>query len=57
MKYVCTTNMIEVIEFSTIENLSNAIGKKNRAIIGITDNNFSEGIIKKLNGGDLLWKK
>lgn len=49
--------MIEVIEFSTIENLSNAIGKKNRAIIGITDNNFSEGIIKKLNGGDLLWKK
>ena len=57
IEYVCTTSGIKVIEFSTIEKLSSAIGKKNRAIIGVTDNNFSEGIMKKINGGDLLWTK
>ena len=41
IEYVCTTSGIKVIEFNTIENLSNAIGKKHRAIIGITDDNFS----------------
>lgn len=56
LKYVCTNNEITVIELSTIEELSKTIGKKNKAIIGITDKNFSEGILKKY-GGDLLWKK
>ena len=54
VKYVCTNNEIPVIEFSTIEELSKTIGKSNRAIIGIKDKNFSEGIIEKYNGGDLL---
>lgn len=42
IKYVCTNNEINVIEFSTIEELSHVIGKKNKAIIGITDKNFSK---------------
>lgn len=41
IKYVCTNNGINVIEFSTMEELSKIIGKKNKAIIGITDKNFS----------------
>ena len=51
VKYVCTNNTVTVIEFSTIEELSKIIGKNNRAIIGIKDKNFSDGIIKKYNRG------
>ena len=51
IEYVCTNNGVSVIEFSTIESLSHIIGKTNRAIIGITDKNFSEGFLKNVNGG------
>lgn len=51
IKYVCTNNQIKVIEFNTMENLGEAIGKKNRAIIGIKDKNFSDGIIEKFKRG------
>ena len=63
IKYVCTNNKVPVIEFSTMEILGKTIGKKNRAILGIKDKSFSEGIMnkmkkeKKYNGGDLLWVK
>ena len=42
VKYVCTNNGIKTIEFSTMEELGNCIGKKNRAIIGIKDESFSK---------------
>ena len=51
IKYVCTNNNINVIELSTVEELGHVIGKKQRAIIGITDKNFSDGILKKCNRG------
>lgn len=51
IRYVCTNNQINVIELSKIEELSHSIGKKNKAIIGITDKNFSDGIIEKCNRG------
>jgi len=51
IRYVCTNNEINVIELSTIEELSHIIGKRNKAIIGITDKNFSEGIMQKCNRG------
>jgi len=57
IKFVCTNSNVQVIEFSTIEELGNAIGKRNRAIIGIKDKSFSEGITNKYSGGDLLWVK
>ncbi len=41
IKYVCTNNEVQTIEFSTMEELGKIIGKKNRAIIGITDKSFS----------------
>ena len=31
-----------------------SIGKKNKAIIGITDINFSKEIIKRFDGGDVI---
>lgn len=42
IKFVCTNNEVKVIEFSTMEALGNIIGKKNRAIVGIKDKNFSK---------------
>lgn len=44
---------IHVIEES-IEDLSKAIGKKNRAMIGIEDDNLSTEIKKVILGGDII---
>lgn len=44
---------IPIIIDGTIDSLSKAIGKSNKAIIGIQDKNMSIGIIKKYNGGDI----
>ena len=58
IEYVCTNNGVKLIKLNeTMETLGNIIGKKNRAIIGIKDKNFAEGIAKKISGGDLLWEK
>lgn len=51
IRYVCTNNEVNVIELSSIEELSHIIGKKNRMVIGITDKNFSDGIKEKCNRG------
>ena len=39
---------------STIDDLSRAIGKKNKAIIGIRDINLSNEIQKIINGGEII---
>ena len=58
IEYVCTNNCVKLIELKeTMASLGNAIGKKNRAIIGIKDKSFSDGIAEKISGGDLLWEK
>ena len=58
VKYVCTNNCVKLIELNeNMENLGNAIGKGNRSVIGIIDKSFSDGIARKIYGGDLLWEK
>lgn len=42
---------IHIYELGTIDEISKAIGKKNKAIIGITDINFSKEIVKRINRG------
>lgn len=44
-------NNVPVYIIMNIESLSKAIGKKNKAIIGLTDFNFSNAIIEIINGG------
>ena len=57
IEYVCTKHQVKVIKLKcTMENLGKAIGKKDRAIIGIKDKSFSDGIIKKISGEDLLYE-
>lgn len=45
---------IPIIILSKIENLSKAIGKSNKAIIGIEDVNLSNEIQKINNGGEII---
>lgn len=40
--------------FETIENLSKAIGKKNKVVIGILEENLAKEIQKIINGGEVI---
>ena len=40
-----------------IEEISMAIGKKNKAIVGLIDFNFSKAIIEIIDGGGEFWVK
>ncbi len=44
----------KVFIFGNIENNSKAIGKNNKAIIGISDENFALAICQIINGGDTI---
>ena len=45
---------IPIIITETIENLSKAIGKNNKAILGIEDINLANEIQKIINGGEAI---
>lgn len=51
---ICEKNKLPVIIDWDIESLSKAIGKNNKAILGIKDKNFADSIQKKYNGGDVI---
>lgn len=53
-KSICEENGIPIIIEEEIESLSKAIGKSNKAIIGIEDVNLAREIQKINNGGELI---
>ncbi len=53
-KEKCEENKIEFYLFGNIESISKAIGKANKAVIGINDKNLAGAIRKILNGGDVI---
>lgn len=53
IKYLAEKKKVPVLVIGTIEENSKAIGKENRAIIGIKDKNISDGI-KKICGGEVF---
>ena len=53
IKYLADKKKIPIIVIGKIEENSKAIGKQNRAIIGIKDKNISNGI-KKIYGGEVF---
>ena len=53
-KQICKDEEIPVIEFEKIDTISKAIGKNNKAIIGIKDNNLASQIKKIYDGGDSI---
>ena len=51
---ICKSKKIPIFEILNIEEISNAIGQSNKAVIGIRDVNFSNEIIKIINGGEAI---
>lgn len=53
-KFICNKFNIELVEFSNMEAISNAIGKRNKAVVCIRNINFANEILKKINGGETI---
>ena len=51
-KYLCEDTNVVYLEFGNIEEVSKAIGKSYKAVIGIREKNFSNQIIKLIDGGE-----
>ena len=51
---ICEEKNVTYIIFGSIEENSIAIGKFNKAVIAIKDNNFADAILKIINGGDTI---
>ena len=53
-KKLCKENKINIIIDEKIETLSKAIGKSNKAIIGVEEKNIAKEIVKINNGGEII---
>lgn len=53
-KQLCANKKISIYEFLNMDEISHAIGKQNKVVIGVCDENFSNEIIKILNGGEVI---
>lgn len=51
IKYYCNKGKVEMIIYGTIFDNSKAIGKHNKAIIGVKDKNLADAIKKEIHGG------
>ncbi len=53
-KKLCDSRKIPIYEEFEEYDLSHAIGKQNKVVIGVCDDNFSKEIIKILSGGEVI---
>ncbi len=53
MKFYCNRFDVPLLIYGNIEENSNAIGKRNRAIIGIKDFGIANKIQELINGGEV----
>lgn len=53
-KEKCVQNNIDFYVFGNKEDISRAIGKTNKTVVGIKDKNLAGAIQKILNGGDVI---
>ena len=51
---ICKNKNIPIYQILNIDNISNAIGQLNKAVIGIKDMNFANEMIKIINGGEAI---
>lgn len=56
IKYYCDKEKVEMIVYGDINNNSKAIGKHNKAVIGINDKNLADAIQKVIHGGEEFGK-
>ena len=53
-KELCLNNKIPFYELGTSEEISKAIGKVNKVVVGIKEENFANQIVKIINGGEMI---
>lgn len=53
-EFICNKNDTKICFFGTIQSLSKAIGKSNKAVIGIKNKDFANQIEKIINGGEII---
>ena len=53
-KSICNNKNVTVKEYLNVEEISKAIGKANKAVIGIKDLNFATEVEKIINGGEAI---
>lgn len=53
-KTICEKRKIDLIFYGTIDENSKAVGKNNKAILGIKDKNMAVAINKIIYGGDTI---
>ena len=51
---ICESGNVNIREFGKIEELSRSIGKENKVVIAIKDINFSNEIIRLIDGGEVI---
>ena len=51
---ICESGNVNIREFGNIEELSRSIGKENRVVIAIKDINFSNEILRLIDGGEVI---
>ncbi len=56
IKYYCEKENVELLIYGNIDENSKAIGKHNKAIIGILDKNLAVAIQKVIHGGEEFGK-
>lgn len=53
-EFICNKNNTKICFYGEIESLSHAIGKRNKAVICIKEENFANQILKIINGGEII---
>jgi len=53
-EFICKNNKTKIYFFGTIEQISKAIGKNNKAVIGVKEENFAKQIEKIISGGEII---
>lgn len=54
IKFECDKNKIPIYIFGTIEKISKSIGKNNRGVLAIKNENLAKEIEKRICGGDTI---
>lgn len=54
IEFIAKQNNVRICFFGTIEEISKAIGKKNKAVIAIRNKNFADAILKIIDGGEII---
>lgn len=53
-EFLCKQNEISMFIWGESSQISKAIGKNNKVVVGVKDKNFAQQITKMINGGEII---